>query len=59
MGGEEFSHKYRDQLIKELEEAFTQFKVFDHRVLEDFSFGINKNHNQENQTRKFNFFLIK
>ena len=53
MGGEEFSHKYRDQLIKELEEAFTQFKVFDHRVLKVFSFGINKNHNQENQTRKF------
>jgi len=27
MGGEEFSHKYRDQLIKELEEAFQQYKA--------------------------------
>jgi len=27
MGGEEFSHKYRDQLTKELDEAFIQFKA--------------------------------
>jgi len=27
MGGEEFSHKYRDQLLKELEDAFLQFKA--------------------------------
>ena len=30
MGGEEFSHKYRDQLVKELEEAFLQYKVGTH-----------------------------
>ncbi len=27
MGGEEFSTKYRDQLVKEVEDAFVQFKV--------------------------------
>jgi len=27
MGGEEFSHKYRDQLIKELEDSFLQYKA--------------------------------
>ncbi len=27
MGGEEFSTKYRDQLLKEVEDAFVQFKV--------------------------------
>ena len=27
MGGEEFSHKYREQLHRELEDSFIQYKV--------------------------------